>query len=121
MREPMLVDTPALFPGACVDGRQNGPVVATFVQLPGWGEVYLSREMLRDCVRLLPGTIEELAGERGMVYPAELEARLARVEAELAEKNQELAELLPITSLQIRRALQAQEPAKRKAPAGSAA
>lgn len=93
---PMLVDSPTFFPGTCVDGRQDGPVVDTFYEPPGYGRLYLSRQMLRDCTRLHRGTVEELAGELGWTPPAEHHAAVSKLEQRVAELEGRLAELEPV-------------------------
>lgn len=93
---PVLVEAPSLFPHACIDGRQDGPVVLTGRELPGFGVVYLSQQMLRDSTRLLPALVEELAGEIGWVAPDHGDAVLEDRDRRIAELEGRLAALEPV-------------------------
>lgn len=94
--EPQLVDVPNLAPHACIDGRQDGPVVLTGLNFRGYGVVYLSRQMLRDCTRLLPAVVEELAGEIGWVAENEHVEALRERDSTIRELEGRLAELAPV-------------------------
>lgn len=104
MREPVLVEVPCLYPAATVDGRQDGPVADTFIELPGYGEVYLSRNMVRDCARLFPGLVRELALEQdyvaGDVHAAMIQNRDEQIDAQ----QHEIDELSRIAIKTVKRA-----------------
>lgn len=86
--ESQLVETPRFFPGTCIDGRQDGPVIDTFYEPPGYGRVYLSQTMVRHAALLL-----------GMVDKTDITERdekLRKQDRRIAELEGELAELEPV-------------------------
>ena len=95
MREPMLVDSPRIHPGICLDGNQQA-CVDTFLEPPGYGRVYLSRPMVRDAARLFPGLREELAGEILWVDAVAHQEAIDERDRRIEELETRLAELLPI-------------------------
>lgn len=103
MREPQLVEKCALYPAACVDGR-NEECVDTFYEPDHYGRVYLSRPMVRDSARLFPGLVRELALEQGYVPQSEHEAIIHHLTSQLEAAQRDVA-ALERTSLRTLRAL----------------
>lgn len=91
--EPMLVETPSLYPHMCIDGTQDSPVVDACLRAGNFGRVYLSRRILRDSTRLMPEIVEELAGEIGWVAPEMLDEALKLLDGQLADSQAKVAEL----------------------------
>lgn len=95
---PVLADTPRMFPHVCLDGRQDGPVVLLCNPPDGFwrGSIYASRSMIRDSARLVPAVVEELAGEIGWVSAADHAAELSKRDLRIADLEGRLAELEPV-------------------------
>ena len=70
----------AQFPGMCVCGSQKGPIVDTYLDLPGYGRVYLCRPCTTSAARAL-----------GLVKGDE-HTRLANVADEIAQMESEVSE-----------------------------
>ena len=120
MRDPQVVETPHLFPGACVDGRQDGPVVDTFYEPLGYGRVYLSRQMLRDSTRLFPHIVAELAEEMGFVRP-EIHASMIQTRDEEIQAAHRDVAALEQANLNLARRLGETPPTPAPAPAAKPA
>lgn len=118
MRDPVLVESPTFFPGMCVDGRQDGPVADTFYEPPGYGRVYLSRAMVRDCARLFPGLVNELAEEGGFVPGHVHDAVVTQIRDQLDAARGDVADLERMTVNAVRRTLREDpQPAPEPEPA----
>lgn len=102
MRDPQLVETPHLYPGTCVDGRQDGPVADTFLEPPGYGRLYLSRNMVRDCARVFPTLVRELALESGYVPQSEHMALVSSLQERLELAQADVAALERIRLADVR-------------------
>lgn len=107
---PVLVEAPNLYPGVCIDGRQDA-CINTFYELPGYGQVYLSRPMLRESAREMPGLVEELAREQGRWLDDELLAEHDATKVKLAAALEKLSELEGVTLAQIHAAFQREKAA----------
>lgn len=83
-----LVDRPFIMPGRTLIGSTEGPVVDTEVILGNGGRVYLSRQEIREAVKLVPDVAEALLADLGWLSPAgaaELRAAAGRLEEQLDE------------------------------------
>lgn len=121
MLEIALVDRPFVFPGRCLDGTQDGPVIDLCVELPmELGRAYLSMRQLRDALRVAPKSlIHQLVTERGDYVPAgEHRQIVTELEAELVEARHEIEELRSVSLAMLRRA--GQELAEERSTDGTA-
>lgn len=90
MIAPGLVDRCSLAPAQALDGRQDGPLVDTRYNVPGYGRLYLSWQTIRDCARLY-GMAEQDQFEQAEADRAMLQERVTELETELAEAQPILA------------------------------
>lgn len=96
MIAPGLVDRCTLAPAQALDGRQDGPLVDTRYNVPGYGRLYLSWQTIRDCARLY-GMLESdvaLAVEQEL---ADTRIKLAQAETALADAAPILASIAKLS------------------------
>lgn len=101
----MLVETPAVFPQACICGSQKGPLVDTFIQ-NGGNRIYVCALCVKRCAKqlgLVKGERMESLLKAGDLLDAstkEVEQLNALIQNQMAEnasirrKNEALEELL---------------------------